>query len=115
MELYPGKCHLLIFGDKSTYVSVQIDATMILESVDEKPLGVTLDKHLDSKNHLHSLCKKAVRKLHALARISIYGDFGKLRIIMNAFVVSQLSYCPLVWMFRDRSVNKKITEFMREL
>ena len=29
---------------------------------------------------------------------------------MNAFVVSQFSYCPLVWMFHDRSVNKKITK-----
>ena len=29
---------------------------------------------------------------------------------MNAFVVSQFSYCPLVWMFHDRSVNKKINK-----
>ena len=28
----------------------------------------------------------------------------------NAFVASQLSYCPLVWMFHDRSVNKKINK-----
>ena len=27
---------------------------------------------------------------------------------MNAFVVSQFSYCPLVRMVDDRSVNKKI-------
>ena len=26
---------------------------------------------------------------------------------MNAFVVSQFSYCPFVWMFHDRSVNNK--------
>ena len=29
---------------------------------------------------------------------------------MNAFVVSQFSCCPLVWMFHDRSVNKKINK-----
>ena len=29
---------------------------------------------------------------------------------MNSFVVFQLSYCPLVWMFHDRSVNKKINK-----
>ena len=29
---------------------------------------------------------------------------------MNAFIVSQFSYCPLVWMFQDRSVNKKINK-----
>ena len=31
-------------------------------------------------------------------------------IMINAFVVSQFSYCPLVWMFHDRSVNKKINK-----
>ena len=30
--------------------------------------------------------------------------------MMNAFVVSQLSNCPLVWMLHDRSVNKKISK-----
>ena len=29
---------------------------------------------------------------------------------MNAFVVSQFSYCPLVWTSHDRSVNKKISK-----
>ena len=29
---------------------------------------------------------------------------------MNTFVMSQFSYCPLLWMFHDRSVNKKINK-----
>ena len=28
--------------------------------------------------------------------------------MMNTFIISQFSYCPLIWMFHDRSVNKKI-------
>ena len=34
----------------------------------------------------------------------------KLKIMMNAFVFSQFSYCPLVCMFHDRSVNKKVNK-----
>ena len=34
----------------------------------------------------------------------------KLRIVMNVFVMSQFSYCPLVWMFHDRLVNEKINK-----
>ena len=49
-------------------------------------------------------------KLHALARIASYVDVEKLMIMMYAFVVSQFSYCPLVWMFHARSVNKKINK-----
>ena len=37
-------------------------------------------------------------------------DVEKLRIMMNTFVISQFSYCPLIWMFHDRSVNKKINK-----
>ena len=110
MKLNHDKCHLLIFGEKNTDVSVQIGATTITESGEEKLLGVTLDKKLDFKNHVNTLCKKAGQKLHALARISNYVDVEKLRTMMNAFVVSQFSYCPLVWMFHDRSVDKKINK-----
>ena len=30
---------------------------------------------------------------------------------MNAFIISKFSYCPLVWIFQDRSDNKKINKF----
>ena len=52
----------------------------------------------------------ASQQLRALARIPNYVDAEKLRVMMNAFVVSQFSYCPFVWMFHDRSVNKKINK-----
>ena len=89
---------------------MQIGATLITESVEEKFLGVTLDKHLDFKSHINSLCKKARQKLHALARSSNSVDVEKLRIMMNDFVVSQFSYYPFVWMFQEKSVNKKINK-----
>ena len=89
---------------------MQIGATKITESVEEKLIGVTLDKNLDFKNHVNTLCRKAGQKLHALASISNYVHVEKLRVMMNAFIISQFSYCLLVWMFHDRSVNEKINE-----
>ena len=32
----------------------------------------------------------------------------KTRIVMRAFVISQFSYCPLIWMFHGKGVNSKI-------
>ena len=32
---------------------------------------------------------------------------------MNIFVLSQFSYCPLIWMFHDRKIEQKINK-MRE-
>ena len=61
-------------------------------------------------SHVNAICKKAGQRLHALASISSYLNVDKLRIMMNTFVMSQFSYCPLIWMFHDRSVNKKINK-----
>ena len=58
--------------------------------------------------HVTHLCMKASQKLHALARVSHYMNFEKKRTIMNAFIISQLGYCPLAWMFHSRKLNCRI-------
>ena len=35
----------------------------------------------------------------------------KKRLIMNAFFSSQFNYCPLTWMFPNRSLNQKINRW----
>ena len=62
------------------------------------------------KNHVNVLRKKDGQKRHAFARIANYVDVEKHRVMMSAFVVSQVSYCPSVWKLHDRSVNKKINK-----
>ena len=52
--------------------------------------------------------RKASQKLHALARASTYMSREKTRIIKRAFVMSQFSYFPLIWMFHARGVNIRI-------
>ena len=34
----------------------------------------------------------------------------KRRILMNAFITSQFSYCPLVWMSHSRTMNNRINK-----
>ena len=72
MKLNPDKCHLLIFAGRNADLSVRIGETMVTESVEEKLLGVTLDKNLNFKGHFNAICKKAGQKLHALARVANY-------------------------------------------
>ena len=108
MKLNEDKCHLMVFGDKSNDISLNIGSVRIKESKEEKLLGVILDKTLCFKQQLRSLCKKAGQKLHALSRISHFLDVEQLKRIMKAFILSQFNYCPLVWMFCDRTLNNKI-------
>ena len=37
-------------------------------------------------------------------------DTKKRRVLMNAFITSQFSYCPLVWMFYIRTLNNRINK-----
>ena len=111
MKLNEDKCHLMIFGDKSNNISLNIGSVRIKESKEEKLLGVILDKTLCSKQQVKSICKKAGQKLHALSRISHFLDTEQLKRIMRAFILSQFNYCPLVWMFCKRTLDNKVIVF----
>ena len=108
LKLNDDKCHLMIFGDKSTEATVSIGNSRINESDYEKLLGVTFDKKSSFKKHVEDLSKKANQKLHALACLSNYIDPIKSEILMNSFIWSQFNYFPLVWMFHDRAANSKL-------
>ncbi len=110
MKLNEDKCHLMIFGNKCKDSVVTIGNSIIKESDYEKLLGVTFDKKLSFTKHVEDLCKKANQKLHALARLSNYTDPVKLKLLMDAFINSQFNYCPLVWMFHDRTINSKVNK-----
>ena len=101
------KWHLLL-SDKSVDYSIKIGTEDILNSTNEKILGVCFDNKLNFNIHLKKLCKKASQKLHALARISNLMSIRQRKIIMNAFIQSQFSYCPLIWMCHNRYIHSMI-------
>ena len=107
MKLNQSKCHFLTSGS-SEHLWVKVGKEMIWESQAEKLLGMMVDKDLNFNSHLKALCKKVNQKVSALARIARILPFQKRRIILKTFIESQFSYCPLVWMFCSRSMNKKI-------
>ena len=108
MKLNADKCHFMIFGEKKDKMKLHVGKAVIEESDEETLLGVILDTKLNFKTHLQTLCKKASQKLHALSRISIFMEPKKLKLMMNTFIMSQFSYCPLIWMFHDKNINNKI-------
>ena len=106
MKASADKCHLLVSSDESC--TAKIEDFRIKNSTEEKLLGVKFDSNLSFENHVSSLCKKASQKLHALARISHYMDLNERRNLMKAFITSQFSYWPLIWMFHSCNLNNKI-------
>ena len=110
MKINKDKYHLMIFGNKCTDSEVTIGNCTVKESDYERLLGVAFDKRLSFTKHVEELCKKANQTLHALAFLSIYTDLVKLELLMDAFIKLQFNYCPLAWMFHDRTINSNLNK-----
>ena len=108
LKVNSGKSHVMLTTDNKLKINVKGSPTSNDKIV--KLLGVTVDKKLSFEPHLNLVCKKVSQKLQALARVSMFISKKKLRVIMNAFIVSQFSYCPLVWILHRRTLNNKINK-----
>ena len=108
MKSNDDKCHLIVCNHDN--VSVTLGNETIEESNSVELLGIKIDTNLNFNEHVTDLCKKGNQKLHALARISKYLNEDKLKILMKTFIQSQFNYCPLVWMFHNRTLNNKINK-----
>ena len=106
MKSNDDKCHLIVANKNDVSINLEYDTIESSNSV--KLLGIFVDKQLNFNEHVSKLIKKGNQKLHALARVSKYLNQDKLRILMKSFIESQFNYCPLVWMFHNRTLNNKI-------
>ena len=77
------KCNLLVSSTDA--VNLRLSEYDIKNSECEKLLGVKFDNKLTLEKHITDICRKASRKVYALARIAPYMDLSKRRMVMNAF------------------------------
>ena len=102
----PDKYHLLVSTNEKTKINI---GEFSIENSDcEKLLGVMIDNKMTFDRHVCDMCKKANRKINALARIAPFININKRRILMNSYFRLQFNYCPLIWMCHSRTNNRKI-------
>ena len=77
------KCHFLV--RTSQEVSLNVSNFKIKISNCEKLLGVKFDSKLRFDQHITDLCRRANRKIHALARLVPFRNLSKRRLLMNSF------------------------------
>ena len=109
LKANPDKSHLLL-NVKDENLFVFIDSFVIPNQEHVKLLGITLDNKLTFDKHVSKLCRTASQKVHALSRICKHMGISQRRVIMKAFIESQFSYCPLVWMMHSRNLNNRINK-----
>ena len=74
----------------------------------EKLLGIKIDNKLTFEEHVEGLCEKASQNVSALARVSSLIRLEQRKHIVNSFITSHFSYCPLVWIFHSWRLNNRI-------
>ena len=100
MKTNPDKDHLIT--SNSDGLSICFKNCNIKSSKCEKLWDIKIDNKLNFSNDIDQICKKAGQKLNETSRFTPYLDLPKWCMLLNAFFLSQFSYCPLVWMFYSR-------------
>ena len=96
MVLNSGKCHFMCIGQNTVNETFACDKIEMKNSKEEKILGLIIGNKLRFKSHVKSLCKKVSEKIWALPRWINYLNDSKKKMLFNALIKSQFSYCPLV-------------------
>ena len=68
----------------------------------------TLDSGLKFEEHINKVCNIVNKKLNASHCIRSRMGLDKRKMLLRAFIESQFSDCPLIWMFHSRTLNNKI-------
>ena len=65
-----------------------------------------MESELKFEKHINKTCNIVNKKLNVLHGIGSHKSLDKRKIHLRAFIESQFSYCPLIWMFQSRTLNK---------
>ena len=110
MAANPSKFQFMISSSSNTgTVEMHLnDDVMIKSEPFVKALGVYIDSKLTFTEHISQCCKKAARQLNALTRISKHLDENSRKHIFRSFIMSNFTYCAIVWHFCGVMNNSKI-------
>ena len=82
MKVNTGKSHPLVSGN--VWATAKTDNNYMEPEKEQVLLGITIGSNLTFENHINNICKRASKKLNALARVSPYVNMQKRRIIMKS-------------------------------
>ena len=109
MSANPSKFQIMFLGLKGTNkLCLNMKGQLIPSSEHVKLLGVNIDNSLKFETHVKELCKKVNQKVYAFGRLRPYLGEQKSKLLLNSVVMSNFSYCPLIWLFCSKVANNEI-------
>ena len=105
----PSKFQLIFPGNENDNIEINIGHKLISSTKEVKLLGITIDSQLTFYSHVRNICKQASSKIKAILRIRGFLTQFQTDLLVNAFILSSLNYCPLVWMFCSKQAHNLIS------
>ena len=107
----PAKFQLMFLGVKNIEnISINISGNEITSQPEVELLGITIDYKLSFSSHIKKICKSSSNKLCAILRLRNFMSIPQAKLIVNAHVLSNFFYCPLIWMFCRKVDKAKINK-----
>ena len=110
----PEKCHLMFLSANEKDLinqTVNIKGISLKSEANFTLLGIDINNRLSFHGPINNLYRKAASQINALKGLSSFMGMTEKMILMTSFILSNFSYCPLVWHFcskRDTDKMQKI-------
>ncbi len=89
-------------------ITINLEGVQLHSNECTKLLRTHVDRYLTFDHHVSELCRKAVRQVNCLMRLSTMLPVESKLTIFNAFIVSNFLYCPVVWHMCSKSDTKMV-------
>ena len=114
LEANRNKFQLMFLGTKKIiHKCLNIDVKNSRSKTSVLLLGIIIDWKLNFNEHVKLLCAKANAKVKVLYRLRSKLDPRQKLMLYNSFLMSNLNYCPIIWMFYGKTSNEKINNIHR--
>ena len=116
MMVNPNKFQAILLNKSK---STQVKATMNIgnEKIESlsavKLLGIEIDDKLNFNNHINTICRSAANQLNAVIRLRCDLGIEERKWLIQSFVLSNFSYCPLEWVLSSVKSLSKIEKLQK--
>ena len=112
MVANPSKFQIMFLGSNidNNEITFLVEDKKVRSKTEVKLLGITIDDKLSFNKHISNLCSTASNRLRALARIRKFLSLEQAKRLSEAYIMSTFKYCPLIWMFCNKTANNQINK-----
>ena len=113
MAANPGKFWIMFLGsntDDNSKITFAVKNKQTKCKREVKLLPIIIDEKLTFTRHIANICSLANKRLRTLTRIRRLLSTEQTKYLSEAYVLSAFKYCPLIWMFCNKTSNNQINK-----